>query len=75
MVSNALARCYTLEKLYLQQGASTEIQSQLEQSISRMYSAVLVYLVEAKKYYAQGTAGLFANTNIQRRGLITDLME
>ncbi|KAI9856843.1 MAG: hypothetical protein M1824_005216 [Vezdaea acicularis] len=56
MISNALARCYTFEELYLQEGAVTEIQSQLERSISRMYSAVLIYLVEAKKYYAQGTA-------------------
>ena len=67
-VSNSIARCYALEGLYIQQSATTTVQRQLEQSISGLYSAILTYLFESKRYYAQNTAGLSVEPIIYGKG-------
>lgn len=63
MVSNIIARCYAIERLYPQQGIPTSLEEQLEQSLIRLYSEIFTYLVESKKFYTQNTASSSVNTN------------
>lgn len=63
MVSNLITRYAIVEKLYLQHESKSiadDIMEQLSQAIFKLYTAVLVYLSKAKRYYSRHTAGMLA---------------
>jgi hypothetical protein len=54
-VSNLITRHVIIEHLYLQRPSAAK--HQLEQAIIKLYTAVLEYLLKAKRFYSQSTAG------------------
>ncbi|KAI9853467.1 MAG: hypothetical protein M1824_001230 [Vezdaea acicularis] len=54
-VANVITKHAIVEKLYLQENPII-IGDQLSQSIVKLYSAILAYLSEAKRYYSQNSA-------------------
>jgi hypothetical protein len=56
MISNLISRYAIIEDLYLRE--SSEAGDLLEEAITKLYAAVLVYLAEAKRYYEQNTASI-----------------
>ena len=55
LVSRLIAQYAEVERLYLH-GASTQ-QDQLEQRITELYVAILIYLLKAREFYSQRTPG------------------
>jgi hypothetical protein len=55
LVSSLVTRYSIIEGLYLQ-GTSVE-KEQLADSITRLYTAILVYLSKARRYYDRRTGG------------------
>jgi hypothetical protein len=56
LVSRLVARYALVEELYLQ-GTSVE-KDQLADSITRLYTTILVYLSKARRYYDRRTGGV-----------------
>jgi hypothetical protein len=49
------ARYRIIEQIYIRKGSAAS--EQLEQAVVSMYSLILKYLVEAKRYFEQRTGG------------------
>jgi hypothetical protein len=52
-VTNLIVRCKVLEMLYL--GKASAIEGELSKAIVKLYTAILVFLSKAAKYYEQNT--------------------
>lgn len=55
-VSSLITRYAMIEGLYL--NIVSPVQEQLKNALVRLYTAVLILLLKASRYYAQNTAGL-----------------
>jgi hypothetical protein len=55
VVVSAISRYTLMEQIYCWNSVS-EASQQLYQSVVQVYSAILVFLCKAKKYFAQSTA-------------------
>lgn len=54
-ITSLIARFAMIEGLYLKE--HTVASEQLSDTIIRLYSAVLIYLAKARKFYSRNTAG------------------
>jgi hypothetical protein len=55
LVSNLIAKCRVWEELYLMKPSA--LNAQLTEAMLKLYSATLIYLGKAGRYYKQSTAG------------------
>ena len=55
LVSRLITQYATVETLYLK--GSSEIETQLANSLVRLYASILVFLARAKKFFSRRTAG------------------
>ena len=59
VVSNLITRCRIWEQLYLTK--TSTLNSQLTETLLKLYKSVLIYLGKVGKYYSQNTAGKHQN--------------
>lgn len=55
VITNLMGRCAIYEELYLGSGLDTD--NRVEEQLLSLYAKILTYLITAKSYYAQNTAG------------------
>lgn len=61
-VSSVLARCGVFEQLYLQQ--SSDLSQTVQDSLVKLYIAVLIYLSRARQYYERSTIGKLRDSSV-----------
>lgn len=54
-ISSLITHYAMIEALYL--GSSSNAVNQLVESLVRLYTAILIYLIRARRYFAQNTGG------------------
>jgi hypothetical protein len=59
IVVNAISRYALLERIYCE-NVTSDAALQLQNNIILVYSAILVFLCKAKKYFQQNSARMFA---------------